>query len=242
MPVWLYFSSFWFFLFLFFLFFVFEQEPIYTIRVVAVFYSYYRRPVSLQSNREWKPSTLGMFISFPFLKIFLSAHVIITEITAFGMFTNLCLVLLLVRADSLIPKFQFQLMKKTGEKSWKWWKFVFTWHFENKMLNARIWRRKAAKSTGTWRLLWVTAPWNSVAVKEPAFHSSPRKEIKASSQLFTRRADNAISEACVTAMTGYHLDEQVMICINFNGYTSLFFFVCCCWFFHPFYFLLFSCF
>ena len=42
-----------------------------------------------------------MFISFPFLKIFLSAHVIITEITAFGMFTNLCLVLLLVRADSL---------------------------------------------------------------------------------------------------------------------------------------------
>ena len=210
--------------FCFFLFFFFEQEPIYTIRVVAVFYSYYRRPVSLQSNREWKPSTLGMFISFPFLKIFLFAHVIITEITAFGMFTNLCLVLLLVRADSLIPKFQFQLMKKPGEKSWKWWKFVFTWHFENKMLNARIWRRKAAKSTGTWRLLGVTAPWNSVAVKEPAFHSSPRKEIKASSQLFTRRADNAISEACVAAMTGYHLDELVMICINFNGYTSLFFF------------------
>ena len=146
MPVWLYFSSFLIFFFVFF----FEQEPIYTIRVVAVFYSYYRRPVSLQSNWEWKPSTLGMFISFPFLKIFLSAHVIITEITAFGMFTNLCLVLLLVRADSLIPKFQFQLMKKTGEKSRKWWKFVFTWHFENKMLNARIWRRKAAKSTGTW--------------------------------------------------------------------------------------------
>ena len=147
------------------------------------------------------------------------------------MFTNLCLVLLLVRADSLIPKFQFQLMKKTGEKSWKWWKFVFTWHFENKMLNARIWRRKAAKSTGTWRLLGVTAPWNSVAVKEPAFHSSPRKEIKASSQLFTRRADNAISEACVTAMTGYHLDELVMICINFNGYTSLFFFCLLLFFF-----------
>lgn len=35
---------------------------------------------------------------------------------------------------------------------------------------------------------------------------------------------------CVTAMTGYHLDELVMICINFNGYTSLFFFVCCCFF------------
>ena len=50
------------------------------------------------------------------LEHFLSAHVI----TAPSMFTNLCLVLLLLFADSPVPKFFFQLKrKKTWEKSRK---------------------------------------------------------------------------------------------------------------------------
>ena len=44
--------------------------------------------------------------------IFVSAQVIITSITALGMFTNLCLVLPLLLASSLVPKFHFQLKKK----------------------------------------------------------------------------------------------------------------------------------
>ena len=42
---------------------------------------------------------------------------LITSITAPGMFKNLCLVLLLLFADSPVPKFHFQLKKKKLEKS-----------------------------------------------------------------------------------------------------------------------------
>ena len=53
-------------------------------------------------------------VSFDFpLRIFVSAHVLITEITAPGMFINLCLVLLSLLAGSLVPKFHFQLSKKS---------------------------------------------------------------------------------------------------------------------------------
>ena len=53
-------------------------------------------------------------VSFDFpLRIFVPAHVLITEITAPGMFTNLCLVLLSLLAGSLVPKFHFQLSKKS---------------------------------------------------------------------------------------------------------------------------------
>ena len=38
------------------------------------------------------------------------------SITAPGMFTNLCLVLLLLFADSPVPKFHFQLKKKHQRK------------------------------------------------------------------------------------------------------------------------------
>ena len=52
------------------------------------------------------------------LRIFVSAHVIITSITTLGIFTKLCgLVLLLVLAGSLVPKFHFQLTKKRLEIS-----------------------------------------------------------------------------------------------------------------------------
>ena len=43
----------------------------------------------------------------------------LTENTAPGMFINLFVVLLLLAADSPIPKFHFQLKKKTREKSRK---------------------------------------------------------------------------------------------------------------------------
>ena len=47
-----------------------------------------------------------------FLRIFFSAHLIITSINAPGMFTNLSLVLLLLFADLPVPKFHSQLEKK----------------------------------------------------------------------------------------------------------------------------------
>ena len=56
--------------------------------------------------------TLNVYFDFP-LRIFVSAHVLITEITEPGMFTNLCLVLLSLLAGSLVPKFHFQLSKKS---------------------------------------------------------------------------------------------------------------------------------
>ena len=56
------------------------------------------------------------------------------------------------------------------------------------------------------------------------------KDIRASSQLFIRRAADVISEACFTAMIGDRHDgfqhdhscfDTVMICMNFNNYASL---------------------
>ena len=59
------------------------------------------------------------------LRIFVSAHVVITQITAPSMFANLCWVLLSLLAGSLIPKFHFQLTKKRLERSpgkgWAWY-------------------------------------------------------------------------------------------------------------------------
>ena len=44
--------------------------------------------------------------------IFFSAHVMAMLITALDMFTNFCLVLLLLLAGSLVPKFTFSERKK----------------------------------------------------------------------------------------------------------------------------------
>ena len=44
--------------------------------------------------------------------IFVSAHVMAMLITALDMFTNFCLVLLLLLAGSLVPKFTFSERKK----------------------------------------------------------------------------------------------------------------------------------
>ena len=63
--------------------FVFEHEIICTTRVSALFW-FLLPYVSLQSNWVWKPSKLGMSISFS-LRIFVSVYVIITPITALDM-------------------------------------------------------------------------------------------------------------------------------------------------------------
>ena len=72
------------------LFFAFVTTPpllhdsIYTTRVLVVFDIYYRRKVYVKSFKTWTHH----FVS-P-LRIFVSAQVIITSITALGMFTNRC--------------------------------------------------------------------------------------------------------------------------------------------------------
>ena len=106
MPVRLYFSS---FLFCSLLFFNTKLYIYYTsVSCVWFLLSY----VSLQSELSVK-TLRTRTVHFVFsLRIFVSAHVIITSITAPGMFTNLCLVLLLLFADSPVPKFRFQLKEK----------------------------------------------------------------------------------------------------------------------------------
>ena len=60
--------------------------------------------VSKLSVKTFKTRTAHFVFS---LRIFLSAQVIVTSITALDMFKNFCLVLLLLFADSLVPKFHF---------------------------------------------------------------------------------------------------------------------------------------
>ena len=60
--------------------------------------------VSKLSVKTFKTRTAHFVFS---LRIFLSAQVVITSITALDMFKNFCLVLRLLFADSLVPKFHF---------------------------------------------------------------------------------------------------------------------------------------
>ena len=62
------------------------------------------------SVKTFKTRTVHFVFS---LRIFVSVHVIITSITAPGMFTKLCLVVLLLLPGSLVSKFHFQLTKKS---------------------------------------------------------------------------------------------------------------------------------
>ena len=106
------------------LFCIFEHETIYNIGVLAVFDFYCRtwacNETGDQSNRAWKPPKLGLPISFPLWGF--SSLVTFTQVTALSKFTNLCLVLLLLLAGSLAPKFHFKRLtkKKAWEKSGKW--------------------------------------------------------------------------------------------------------------------------
>ena len=63
-----------------------------------------------------------------------------------------------------------------------------------------------------------------------AFHSTHRKDIRASSSLFTRRASDVTSEAFSTAMSGDRYEgpkhnrghsDAIVINMNFNSYSSL---------------------
>ena len=69
---------------------------------------------STVSVKIFKPRTVHFVFS---LRIFVFAHVLLAyNITALGMFTNLCLVLLSQFADSLVPKFHLQLTKKSQRR------------------------------------------------------------------------------------------------------------------------------
>ena len=46
------------------------------------------------------------------------------------------------------------------------------------------------------------------------------KDIRASSQLFTRTATDVISEACFTAMAGYRRDELAAMDLNLIDFSS----------------------
>ena len=78
----------------------FEHEAISTITVLAVFEFCYDYCMYLKNSL---PSVHFYFS----LVIFVSAHVIISSITALDMLINLCLVFLLLRASSFVPKFHF---------------------------------------------------------------------------------------------------------------------------------------
>ena len=78
--------------------------------MLAVFDIYYRtKACNLTVCKILKIRTVHFVYS---LMIFVSAHVIITPITAPSIFTNICLVLLLLIADLPVPKFPFQLERK----------------------------------------------------------------------------------------------------------------------------------
>ena len=100
MPVWLYFSS---FLFCSVLFCFRTRSYIYYTSVSCVW-------CLLPSVKTFKTRTVHFIFS---LSLFVCARVVITSITALGMFTNLCLVLLWLLVGSLAPKFHFQLTKKS---------------------------------------------------------------------------------------------------------------------------------
>ena len=65
-----------------------------------------KKPVTFFKTRDTRPATIREIL-------FVSAHVVITYLTAAGLLKNLCLVLLLLLAGSLVPKFHFQLTKKS---------------------------------------------------------------------------------------------------------------------------------
>ena len=84
------------------------QETYFT----AIFFSLAtpRKLAIKLSVKTFKTRTVHFVFS---LRIFVSVHVIITSITAPGMFIKLCLVVLLLLPGSLVSKFHFQLTKKS---------------------------------------------------------------------------------------------------------------------------------
>ena len=94
----LYFSSFPF-LFLNPKLYILNKSQLYLIFITA-------RKLAIKLNvKNFKTRTVNFVLS---LRIFVSAHVTVTKITASGNFANLC---------SLVPKFHFQLTKEKLERS-----------------------------------------------------------------------------------------------------------------------------
>ena len=94
----LYFSSFPF-LFLNPKLYILNKSQLYLIFITA-------RKLAIKLNvKNFKTRTVHFVLS---LRIFVSAHVTVTKITASGIFANLC---------SLVPKFHFQLTKEKLERS-----------------------------------------------------------------------------------------------------------------------------
>ena len=94
----LYFSSFPF-LFLNPKLYILNKSQLYLIFITA-------RKLAIKLNvKNFKTRTVHFVLS---LRIFVSAHVTVTKITAPGIFANLC---------SLVPKFHFQLTKEKLERS-----------------------------------------------------------------------------------------------------------------------------
>ena len=94
----LYFSSFPF-LFLNPKLYILNKSQLYLIFITA-------RKLAIKLNvKNFKTRTVNFVLS---LRIFVSAHVTVTKITASGIFANLC---------SLVPKFHFQLTKEKLERS-----------------------------------------------------------------------------------------------------------------------------
>ena len=110
MPVWLYFSSFMFCSVLFFN----MKLYIYYARVGCVWFLYCRYAYNLTEHEYLE--NLGCQFCFLFEEFFISVHIIITSITGLGMFTNLCLVLLVLLGSLLVANFHFQLTKQSQSK------------------------------------------------------------------------------------------------------------------------------
>ena len=92
-------------------YFVFELELyiLYECQLCLIFITIRKLAIKL-SVKTFKTWTVHFIFT---LRIFVSAHVVITSITAPSMFINLCLVVLLLLPGSLVSKFHFQLTKKT---------------------------------------------------------------------------------------------------------------------------------
>ena len=89
---------------------------------------------------------------------------------ALGMFTNLCLVLLLLIAGSLVPKFHFQLTKESYGEVWEWadtvqvgiWSDSFNSVFYTLIKNYLLTKENAHYDQTLWKICFTSC--NAVAV------------------------------------------------------------------------------
>ena len=97
---------------------IFEHETIHAIRVLSMFDFYYRKKAHNLTESE---NLLNSDCPFRFLfeDFLLCSRFFNNSITALGTFPKLCLVLQLLLAGSLFPRFHFQLGKKSQREVWE---------------------------------------------------------------------------------------------------------------------------